>query len=124
MRLSAAYSTVTNNYSERRIILKKLLFILLASISNLGLAIELCGENLTIERVGNYSTGSGGPYIGDLVIVAGGKGYEWRKRYGLNQELLDQTMSLALYAKATGSLVNFYCANSNQTYNARYILVK
>ena len=87
-------------------------------------ATELCGEDLEITAIGNFSLGSGGPYIGDLSIKAGGKYYEWRTRYGLEQKLLDQTMSLALYAKAASRKVDIYCTVSEQIYNARYIEVK
>lgn len=104
--------------------MEKIVFALLFSISASVSALEICGEDLIVKQIGNYSTGSGGPYIGDLRIVAGAKGYEWRKRYGLDQELLDQTLSLALYAKASGREVDIYCTVSDQAYNARYIIVK
>lgn len=87
-------------------------------------ALEICGQDLLINSVGNFSTGSGGPYIGDVTINAGGKNYEWRMRYGLDAHLLDQAMSLAISAKAAGRKVDIYCTVADQTYNARYIVMK
>ena len=87
-------------------------------------AIELCGQDLEVTKIGNFSTGSGGPYYGDLIIWAGAKQFQWRKRYGFEQSLLDQTMALALYAKSTGAKIDVYCKVAEQNYNARYIIVK
>lgn len=99
--------------------------ILLGAIfSSSAFAIEKCGSDVQIEKIGNYSSGSGGPYYGDLTLHSNGSSYEWRKRYGLDQSLLDQTLALALFAKSTGAAVDIYCSASNQSYNARYIVVK
>ena len=105
------------------------IFVFLVLTSPFVTAYEICGEDVEILSIGNYSVGTGGPYLGDLMLTAIDQQstthqYEWRKRYGLSDDLVNQTMSLALYAKAAGRLVDIYCSVAGQKYNARFIVVK